>query len=102
MKTNQTDLQDRLNGEIQRLADNIQDCENKVLERIYEGEETQKKDSAELRSALDEERMLRGQEAEILKKGMQDAVDNVMTKHDQDLEAVRDALEREAEGREQT
>ena len=62
----------KLEDDICKLGDALQDSENKLLERIYEEEEKRMADTETMKNSMEEEKFLRGQEAEVMKKVMAD------------------------------
>ena len=63
----------KLEDDLCKLGDTLQDSENKLLERLYEEEEKRMADTETIKNSLEEERFLRGQEAEVMKKIIADS-----------------------------
>ena len=78
------DVEDKQNGlslklenDLFKLGDTLQDSENKLLERLYEEEEKRMADTDTIKNSLEEERLLRGQEAEVMKKIIADSTQSL-------------------------
>ena len=67
----------QVKDELTKTNDWMKESENKLLERLYDEEDRRMKDCDNLRNALEEEKLLRGQECEIMKKQVADASDNL-------------------------
>ena len=72
IEENQNKYKLKLEDDICKLGDSLQDSENKLLERIYEEEEKRMADTETMKNSMEEEKFLRGQEAEVMKKVMAD------------------------------
>ena len=72
IEENQNKYKLKLEDDICKLGDALQDSENKLLERIYEEEEKRMADTETMKNSMEEEKFLRGQEAEVMKKVMAD------------------------------
>ena len=97
----QSEFKFKLEDGICKLGDTLQDSEHKLLERLYEEEENRLKDTDILKNSLEEEKFLRGQETEVMKKTIVDAnqnLDETLKDHRKDINRIIDEEKDERAG----
>lgn len=100
LDTSLKDLEDKQNkfelkleDDILKFGDALQDSENKLLERLYEEEEKRMADTETLKNSMEEEKFLRGQEAEVMKKVIADlngSLDKSLNDYRDDVNRILD------------
>ena len=101
MEDNQHKYKLKLEDDICKLGDALQDSENKLLERIYEEEEKRMADTETMKNSMEEEKFLRGQEAEVMKKVMADlnqSIGESLNNHRNDVNRILDEEKDERAG----
>ena len=101
MEDNQHKYNLKLEDDICNLGDALQDSENKLLERIYEEEEKRIADTDTMKNSMEEEKFLRGQEAEVMKKVMADlnqSIGESLNNHRNDVNRILDEEKDERAG----
>ena len=101
MEDNQRKYKLKLEDDICKLGDALQDSENKLLERIYEEEEKRMADTETMKNSMEEEKFLRGQEAEVMKKVMADlnqSIGESLNNHRNDVNRILDEEKDERAG----
>ena len=101
MEDNQHKHNLKLEDDISKLGDALQDSENKLLERIYEEEEKRIADTETMKNSMEEEKFLRGQEAEVMKKVMADlnqSIGESLNNHRNDVNRILDEEKDERAG----
>ena len=101
MEDNQHKYKLKLEDDICKLGDALQDSENKLLERIYEEEEKRIADTDTMKNSMEEEKFLRGQEAEVMKKVMADlnqSIGESLNNHRNDVNRILDEEKDERAG----
>ena len=101
MEDNQHKHNLKLEDDISKLGDALQDSENKLLERIYEEEEKRMADTETMKNSMEEEKFLRGQEAEVMKKVMADlnqSIGESLNNHRNDVNRILDEEKDERAG----
>ena len=101
MEDNQHKYKLKLEDDICKLGDALQDSENKLLERIYEEEEKRIADTETMKNSMEEEKFLRGQEAEVMKKVMADlnqSIGESLNNHRNDVNRILDEEKDERAG----
>ena len=106
--TSLKDLEDKQNkfelkveDDVLKLGDAVQDSENKLLERLYEEEEKRMADTETLKNSMEEEKFLRGQEAEVMKKVIADlngSLDKSLNDYRNDVNRILDEEKDERAG----
>ena len=98
-KQNKVEL--KLEDDILKLGDALQDSENKLLERLYEEEEKRMADTETMKNSMDEEKFLRGQETEVMKKVIADlngSLDKSLNDYRNDVNRILDEEKDERAG----
>ena len=97
----QSEFKFKLEDGICKMGDTLHDSEHKLLERLYEEEENRLKDTDILKNSLEEEKFLRGQETEVMKKTIVDAnqnFDETLKDHRKDINRIIDEEKDERAG----
>ena len=102
MRNIETDLENlklSVNDDMDKINESIHETENKLLERLYDEEDKRIKDAENFKNALEEEKLLKGQEIEVMKKTIADANQNMTDLVTGQMKEINKIIEEEKDER---